>query len=114
MTYIYNNLQQQKIAFDTLVLECSPDTVIQFDKEKFTDTKNLNGAVKDVLLDEAKPFGVNHIRISDFKLELMVSAKLLHKNYAKGISIETINKLILNLNSTGIILIDPQIFLDTA
>lgn len=114
MTYIYNNLQQQKIAFDTLVFECSPDTVIWFEEEKFTDTKNLTGAVKDVLLDEAKPFGINHIRISDFKLELMVSAKLLHKNYTKGISIKTIDELIINLNSTGIILIDPQIFFDTA
>lgn len=111
---IYNNFLQQKIAFDTLVLECSPYTVIWFDEEKFTDTKNLAGTVKDVLHDEAKPFGINHIKISDLKLELNVSAKLLHKNYTKGISIETINELIINLNSTGVILIDPQIFLDTA
>jgi len=114
MAYIYNKILQQKIVFDTLVLECSPDTVIRFDEEKFTDTKNLVGTVKDVLRDDAKPFGINHIKISDFKLELNVSAKLLHDNYTKGISFKTIDELIINLNSTGVISIDAQIFLDTA
>jgi len=111
---IYNKIQQQKIVFDTIEIVFSPTALKWLNSQLLTDTKYINGVEKYELIDEAKPFGINWLRISEHKIELKVSAKILGENYSKGISIETLDNLLININSSNIIVIDPQIFLDTA
>jgi len=114
MAYLYNNILQEKLAFDTLSLTFNRHSVVSVNNEVFTDTKNVAGTAKDVLKDEFKPCGINCLKISEYQIELTLSAKILGIDYPKGISTDTIDKLIINLNSTGVIKIDPKIFKDTA
>ena len=93
---------------DTIELTTSADYIQSLDTAKFTRssiTKPNGKSIINYSLDK-KSTGIHRVSVNKTynKVKFKISSKILGLNYSKGISLETIEEVVMQVNKNGIIL----------
>lgn len=93
---------------DTIELTTSADYIQSLDTAKFTRsniTKSNGKSIINYSLDK-KSTGIHRVSVNKThnKVKFKISSKILGLNYSKGISLETIEEVVMQVNKNGIIL----------
>lgn len=94
------------LTIDTLNITFPTDFISDINLKKFSSSivTKPNGYTTEKLLLENKTIGMHHLIIDETNqsIKLKVSSKLLGSNYHKGISINTLEQLIEEINNSGL------------
>lgn len=107
----YNSFDTIKVGFDGEILKDFNKKFFNIESKNYTDSNN-----RTIIFTSHKKLGlgINKIKLSESKSELQISAKILKEKYLDGISYHTIERVIDEINKSGIIKLDLIEFVNNA
>jgi len=112
------------IRLDTIKLTSPIDSVINADSDKYSHLITEKGKGNDLVTDKSvakggdhfQKVGLNTIELDHLneRVNIQLSAKILGKHYHDLININTIDKVVTEINNSGVLTLDKNKFIDNA